>query len=150
MYISISIAFCVCFNETLSPNISLRGLFVPDRLNLVGAFELRQNLISQLDSPDSHLYLDSQTKRNNVNFQKSKCAKHSKTESVDYSKGNNNDHHFSYIPRNSRCQGKKLMLGMKLRGGDRGKEGGLVSGVSQTEVSEGAAQFLPNSDTSQD
>ena len=28
--------------------------------------------------------------------------------------------------------------------------GGLVSEVSQTEVSEGPAQFLPNSDTSQD
>ena len=70
-------------------------------------------------------------------------------QSVDYSRGNNYDHHFSYIPRNSRCQGKKLILGLKLRGGDGGR-GGLVSEVSQTEVSEGSAQFLPNSDTSQD
>ena len=46
--------------------------------------------------------------------------------------------------------GKKLILGLKLRGGDGGGRGGLVSEVSQTEVSEGPAQFLPNSDTSQD
>ena len=45
-------------------------------------------------------------------------------QSVDYSRGNNYDHHFSYIPRNSRCQGKKLILGMKLRGGDGGGDGG--------------------------
>ena len=50
-------------------------------------------------------------------------------QSVDYSKGNNCDHHFSYFPRNSRCQGKKLILGMKLRGGDGG-EGGGGGGVS--------------------
>ena len=39
---------------------------------------------------------------------------------------------------------------MEVMGRGGGGVGGLVSGVSQTEVSEGAAQFLPNSDTSQD
>ena len=47
-----SVSFVFVWGELWSPNISLRGLFARDRLNLVPALELRQNLISTLSTSD--------------------------------------------------------------------------------------------------